>query len=327
MGSFYEGMRVVVFGGAGMIGSQLCGLLLRAGASRVVAVDDLSRGRLSNLNGLDVDFVRMDVTSGMIKEWLYGSDCVFNLTAKVTGMHYNRDHHAEMFYHNMLAQIKPLMFSVEIGVKRYLECSTVCVYPREMSFPVTEEEGHVGEPEPTNAGYGWAKRMGECFAEWVGTEYNIDVAITRFSNCFGPRDYWDPETSHVIPALISRILGNDEVVKVYGTGNQVREFLYSRDAALGAMKVMEYGVGRGPINIGNPRNRITIRGLAKLIQEAAGVSKPLSFDTSIPDGYPRRGSDITKLIALTGWQPETGLLEGLRKTIRWYAEHREIAGD
>jgi len=329
MNTFWAGKRCVVTGGAGMIGHQLCRLLVEAGAD-VVAVDNLSRGRMSNLNGIDCEFVYADLTNIHNCNAIKGADAVFNLAANVTGMHYNRLHHAEMFRSNMLLQMVPLWAAYMWNVPLFLQCSTVCVYPHDMSYPVAEMEGHHGSPEPTNAGYGWAKRMGEKFAVWVKqARPEMGIAITRFSNCFGPADYFDPETSHVIPALIRRTL-KDDVVKVYGTGNQVREFLYSEDAALGAMKVLEhYPVGQ-PVNIGNPDNRISVRDLAYEIQRVMlyhywiPQTKPLHFDTSIEDGYPRRGSHIARLRAATGWQPTTGLFEGLEKTIRWYLDNKEL---
>jgi len=313
---FYKGKKVAVIGGAGMIGSQLVELLIEEGAE-VTVVDDLSRGTTENIEGLHCKFVYADAASIRNLNRLRGVDAVFNLAAKVTGMHYNRNHHAEMFEKNMKLQIAPLEAAVMFGIPLFLQASTVCVYPADMCYPVFEEEGHVGEPEPTNAGYGWAKRMGERYAQWVAQEHDIKIGITRFSNVFGIRDNFDEETSHVIPALIKRTI-EDDVVKVYGTGEQIREFLYSRDAARGMMEVLEHYPEADPVNIGNPKNRVTIRELAQLIQEVLGVNKPLLFDTSIPDGYPRRGSNIERLIAHTWWQPETDLMEGLRRTVEWY---------
>jgi nucleoside-diphosphate-sugar epimerase len=326
MSDFWHGKRVAVLGGAGMIGSQLVALLVEAGAEVAVA-DDLSRGRMSNLNSIDCEFDYADLTDMHNLRSIRAKDAVFNLAARVTGMHYNRLHHGEMFYENMLLQTVPLKACIMWNVPLYLQCSTVCVYPRDMGFPVTEEEGHRGEPEPTNLGYGLAKRLGERYAQWVHQETGMGIGITRFSNCFGPRDYFDPKTSHVIPALIKRTF-EDDVVKVYGTGNQLREFLYAEDAAIGAMKVLEHYAVADPVNIGNPNNRITIRGLANLIQDLVfgpGIYKPLYFDTSIEDGYPRRGSAIEKLIKVTGWQPQTSLFDGLRETISWYQKNKDLA--
>jgi nucleoside-diphosphate-sugar epimerase len=312
-----------------MIGHQLVRLLVEAGAD-VVAVDDLSRGRMGNLSGIDCEFVYANLTNIDSCNAIKGADAVFNLAASVTGMHYNRLHHAEMFQGNMLLQMVPLWAAVMWNVPLFLQCSTVCVYPREMSYPVAELEGHHGSPEPTNAGYGWAKRMGERYAMWVKqARPEMGIAITRFSNCFGPADYFDHKTSHVIPALIRRTL-QDDVVKVYGTGNQVREFLYSEDAAIGAMKVLEYYSTGQPVNIGNPNNRISIRGLALEIQRVMlyhrwiPQTKALHFDTSIEDGYPRRGSHIARLRLATGWQPKTGLCGGLINTIQWYLDNKEL---
>lgn len=315
---FYAGMKVAVIGGAGMIGSHLVELLEGEGAD-VTVLDNLSRGRKQNLSETRCQFIYTDASVLTNLNALKGMNAVFNLAAKVTGMHYNRKHHAEMFYENIMLQTVPLRACIMWEVPLYLQSSTVCVYPHDMAYPVYEEEGHRGEPEPTNAGYGWAKRMGERYAQWVAQEYDIKIGITRLSNAFGPRDYFDEETSHVIPALIRRTI-EDDYVMVYGTGLQSREFLYAKDAAMGMMKVLEHYPRGYPVNIGSPANRITIEDLADLIQEIVGVKKPLYFDASIPDGYPRRGSRIDKLVAKAGWQPQTTLREGLRATVAWYLD-------
>lgn len=326
---FYTGKRVAVLGGAGMIGSQLVELLIEKEAE-VTAYDDFSRGRWQNLYGKGCDVQRIDIIEerqALLKAFRRSRyDVVFNLAAKVTGMHYNHDHHTRMFFDNMQLMMIPLSIAASCKVPLFLQASTVCVYPREMSFPVSEEEGHVGEPEPTNAGYGWAKRMGERLAQWVCQESDMKVGITRFSNVFGPRDYFDDETSHVIPALIKRTLSDEPHVTVYGSGKQVREFLYSRDAAMGAMKVLRHYPEADPVNIGNPYNRITINALAMAIGVIAGSCKPIVNVTNVyPEGYPKRGSDIGKLLKVTGWRPQTDLDEGLEEAIQWYKENREVA--
>lgn len=316
MSDFWQGKRVAVTGGAGMIGSQLVALLVEAGA-RVTVIDNLSRGRRENLAGLEYEFCYADLDNVFNCQAIVGQDAVFNLAARVAGMHYNRGHHAEMFRENLLLQIMPLWAAAMWRVPLFLQCSTVCVYPRDIPFPVTEEWGNIGEPEPTNLGYGLAKRMGEYYARVLHEEGKIKVAISRFSNCYGPRDYFDYGTSHVIPALIRRTL-EDEEVRVYGTGNQVREFLYSVDAAKGAMLLLEHYAEGKPVNIGTPNARISVGELAKLIQKVLGVEKPIFFDVSIPDGYPKRGCDCSLLEKVTGWCPKTGLVEGLSSTVEWY---------
>tara|TARA_Y100000310_G_scaffold328928_1_gene397892 strand:+ start:6791 stop:7780 length:990 start_codon:yes stop_codon:yes gene_type:complete len=316
--SFYTDKKVVVIGGAGMIGSFLTEQLVAEGAE-VTVVDNLSRGRAENLAAVTHAFSYNNATKLYELAMLKGKDIVFNLAAKVTGMHYNREHHAEMFAQNMLSQIVPLQAALMWEVPYFLQASTVCVYPREMSFPVSEEEGQQGEPEPTNAGYGWAKRMGERYAQWVAQEHDIEIAISRFSNVFGPRDYFDEETSHVIPALIKRTLEEDEV-EVYCIPGILREFLYVKDAARGLMELMEHYPEADPVNIGNRHNRVTIGQLAKLIQEVIGVEKPIKY-VGGEGGYPRRGSAPFKMINKCKWAPEPNLREGLEATVDWYRRH------
>jgi nucleoside-diphosphate-sugar epimerase len=184
-----------------MIGHQLVKLLCEEDA-QVTVLDDFSRGRRENLEGLPCGVVDQDACKTPFD--YAGKDAVFNMAAKVTGMHFNRHNHDEMFRHNMLLQTTPLHYAAMAGVPLFLQASTVCVYPHDMQYPVPEEEGHRGDPEPTNAGYGWAKRMGERYAQWMAEKHPIKVGITRFANCYGPSDYFDHETSHVIPALIRK---------------------------------------------------------------------------------------------------------------------------
>ena len=327
MDDFWRDKHVVVTGSHGLVGGFLIEHLVSAGAV-VTAIDDLSRGRpdrLRHIRGI-VMTARGDAAAQQALPLYRGADVVFNLAAKVTGMHYNREHHCEMFCENMRLQMLPLLHALRAGVKRFCQVSTVCVYPHDMPYPVPEDWGHRGEPEPTNAGYGWAKRMGERLAQWAAHEYGLEVAIVRPSNMYGPWDYFDEATSHVIPALIRRAVeSREDHLLVYGSGQQIREFLYADDGAVGMMKVTERYAAADPVNIGTGmETAISIADLAMLIQEvcaemgAIRAPRALRFDTSLPDGYPRRGTDISKLIRVTGWQPAMPLRDGLRHTIAWW---------
>lgn len=319
---YWKGKRALVTGGAGMIGHQLVGELLKAG-TQVTVLDNFSRGRRINLRPYAGQIGVRDADAGDLATLpLYqGMDVVFNLAARVTGMHYNRRHHSEMFWENIRLQCVPALLAAAAKVPVYHQSSTVCVYPRDMIYPAPESEGHRGDPEPTNEGYGWAKRIGEHAARWLSREHEgkVRVAITRYANCYGPSDYFDWETAHVIPALIRKCMEQDKVM-VFGSGRQLREFLYSLDAARGTMLLVERDTAGEPVNIG-PGVAISIKDLLGAIQAVLGTNKPAIYDTDIPEGYPRRCSDITRLQEIAGWTPTTSLEDGLRRTIDWYMQH------
>lgn len=320
--SDWAGKRVLVTGGAGMIGSHLVEALGARGAY-VTAADNLERGRRANVaTGDRVRFVEADLTDAAQARWAcLGQDAVFNLAAKVTSIDYNSTHHAEMFQRNMMLQLVPLEAARWANVKQFLQCSTVCVYPHAARLPTREEYANANDPEPTNAGYGYAKLLGERAAQWYAQEYGMEVAITRFANAYGPRDYFDLETSHVIPALIRKCLEHD-VVEVWGDGEQRREFLYAPDAADGMLRVMECYRAADPVNIGTGET-ISINDLLALIQYELGTDKPVVHIGGKPTGHRERLADNSKLKRVTGWTPPTGLTEGLRETIAWYQGQNE----
>jgi GDP-L-fucose synthase len=199
------------------------------------------------------------------------------------------------------------------------------VYPRHCAIPTPESEGFVGRPEPTNEGYGWAKRMEEFLGQAYADEFAMKVAIARPYNCYGPRDNFDPASSHVIPALIRKCLeARDEgcrEVACWGTGNATREFLFVEDCADALVLATERYDGADPVNIGSGFE-ISIRDLAHLIAELCGFEGTLRFDPSQPDGQPRRLLDVTRAASAFGFRANTDFRVGLRRTIDWYERHR-----
>src|SRR5712691_11108399 len=203
---FWNGRRVLVTGGAGFIGSHVVEYLVEDGA-RVTVADNLERGRLSNLDAIrnDIRVLQLDLrVPDHCIEACQSQEIVLNLAAKDTGIEYNRAHQREMFEQNMLLQQHPLHAAAACGVGRFLQTSTACIYPHDAQIPTPESEGTRGEPEPTNGGYGWAKRMGERLAEYYAQETGMEICIVRPFNAYGPRDYYDTKISHVIPALLKR---------------------------------------------------------------------------------------------------------------------------
>lgn len=318
---FWNQRKVCVTGGAGFVGSYLTELLVEDGAEVTVA-DTLERGSLSRIDSVkdSVRLVTADLSTPQgADEATKGQEVVLNLAAKVTGIEYNRFHHADMFSSNMRLATEVMESSARNGVGRLLVVSTACIYPHDARVPTPEQEGDRGTPEPTNEGYGWAKRMSESLGRYYHQEGAMEVAICRPFNMYGPRDHWDEATSHVIPALIKRILDGEDPVVVWGSGNQTRAFLHARDGAMGMKLIAETANTPEPINIGHDYE-VSIRRLGEMILEATGSDSTMQFDTSKPDGYPRRSADVALLREVTGWVPDTPLEQGLKEMIEEYGQ-------
>lgn len=315
MTDFWKGKRVIVTGGAGMVGVQLTRLLLEWGAN-VAVLDNLSRGHNYCLPG--AEYVVQDASDElMCCEVFQGADAVFNLAAEVAGVAFNQAHHVLMFRHNMRLLAAPLSAAVQTGVSRFLQVSSVCVYAPGYNDPAREENGHKGEPTPANAGYSWAKRMGERLARWYAQEKGLHTVIVRPSNIYGPYDYFD-ERGHVIPNLIKQVLNDKPYIEVHGDGQTYREFLYSADAASGMAFALAHGQPGEVYNLGtNGRTKVNTRHLLTLIEDIIGVKKERKPVSKGHTGDKERWSDCTKIEAL-GWKAETTLEDGLKSTIDWY---------
>ena len=317
--SYWKNKRVLVTGGAGFIGSYLTELLVEAGA-KVTVADDLSRGSRSRIQSV-LDQVRLRQEDLFdYKNCLnacQGQEVVLNLAAKVTGIEYNRFHMADMFESNMKLQMNVLHAAADCGVERFLQVSTACIYPHDAKVPTPESEGERGAPEPTNEGYGLAKLMGEKLAHYYTRETKTQVLIGRPFNAYGPRDHFDEKTSHVIPAIMKRILDGDNPVTIWGTGNQSRVFVHAKDLARGMMLIAEKAPAAQPINIGHDQE-ITIKELFALICKVLGKYPEARYDTSKPDGYPRRAADVTLLKKITGFVPSITPEEGIREMADWF---------
>ncbi|MDD5584061.1 MAG: NAD-dependent epimerase/dehydratase family protein [Candidatus Omnitrophica bacterium] len=322
--SYYKGKKVLVTGGCGFVGSYLTEFLVNDGALVTVA-DDLSRGTLSRVQTVEkkIKLLKLDLCDydNCLKA-CKNQEIVMNLAAKVTGIEYNRTHQADMFIANMILQQNVIRAAAASGVRRFLQVSTACIYPHDAHVPTPEHEGGRGTPEPTNAGYGWAKRMGEELAGYYAKESAMEVAIVRPFNAYGLRDHFDEGSSHVVPALIKRVLDGDDPVVVWGTGNQSRVFVHAKDIAQGMKIVTEKYAKADAVNLGHDQE-ITIRDLLELILKITGKHPRIIFDTSRPDGYPRRGADTTKLRKISGgWIPQTPLEEGVREMIEWFKANK-----
>lgn len=319
--NFWKNKKVLVTGGAGFIGSRVVEKLVERGA-QVSVLDNFQTGKKSNLSKVkdSVKIIKGDCRSD---NDAYAAckniDIVMNLAARVEGIEFNKTHQATMMSENMLTGAVMIEAARKAKVERFLVVSSACVYPRDCSVPTRESEGFLGEPEPANGGYGWAKRMNEKLGKYYAQEFGMKVGIVRPYNCYGPRDHFKPQPTHVVPALITRVFNGENPVKVWGSGKQTRAFLHVDDLAEGMILGIEKYPVPDPVNLGTDEE-ISIKGLVEKIIELSGKGLKTEFDTTKPDGSMRRNSDNSKAKEKIGFTANTSLEEGLKKTIQWYQE-------
>ncbi len=322
---FWKNRRVLVTGGTGFIGSYVVERLVRMGAS-VRVLDRLPEGSIRNIPHLarDVRFIDGDCTDlEVVTSACSGQDVVMNLAAHVGGIEYNRTHQGLLLKDNLGIATTVIEGARRASVERFLVVSSACVYPHDSIVPTPESEGDRSNPEETNGGYGWAKRMAEKIGQYYASEYGMKVGIVRPYNAYGPRDHFGPENSHVIPSLLERILSDENPLVVWGSGNQTRAFLYVEDLADGMIRAIETYPVADPVNLGTDEE-ISIRALVEKISRYTKKNPKLVFDTSKPDGSPRRNSDNTKAKEKLKFVPSVSLDQGLQQTIDWYVSHRGV---
>ncbi len=321
--AFFKDRIVAVTGGTGFVGSHVVEQLLSLGANPVVL------SRTAEPRFLQHCIPRIEVRQCDLESYestrkaLEGASVVLNLAAKVAGLEYNSKHHASIFHQNMQMFLNAIKAAQKLKVDRFLVTSSACVYPRFCSIPTPEEEGFVGEPEPTNSGYGWAKRMQEYLAVQYACEFGLSVSIARPYNAYGPRDNFDPASSHVIPALIRKAFKSvDDSLNVWGDGSHSRSFLYVDDFARGLLEVAARYPKADPVNLGN-QEETTIRELATriadLVSEIRGKPIQPRFEPAGLTGQPRRCCDTSKADRVLGFRAKIGLMEGLKRTVEWFA--------
>jgi GDP-L-fucose synthase len=248
-------------------------------------------------------------------------DIVFGLAARVAGIQYNQSHSADMFYVNSQIGLNMLEASRQADVERYLVVSSACVYPRDCSIPTPESEGFIVDPEPTNWGYGWAKRFLEVQAKAYASQYGMKIGIVRPYNTYGPRDHFSLEEAHVIPALIRRIVAGEDPLTVWGSGKQTRSFVYVTDLVRGMLLAVEKYSVPDAINVGSGEE-VTIKELVQIISHEAGRKPVVLFDPTKPEGQLRRQPDLRKAKEILGFEHETSIEDGIRETVRWYLRER-----
>lgn len=321
---YWRGKRVVVSGGSGFIGSHVVERLLPLASSIVVPTRQEGVPRHLSAVADQLELRRGDLREeSFAREVMRGADAALLLAATVGGIHWNIAHPGSVFRDNMRAFLGSLEGARLEGVGRVLVTSSACVYPRFCAIPTPESEGFRDRPEETNEGYGWVKRMEEFLGAAYGREFGMSIAVARPYNAYGPRDDFEPESCHVIPALIRKACDpHTDRLWVWGSGQQSRSFLYVTDFADGLIRICERAPDAEPTNVGADVET-TIGELAAAIVELSGTGKELVFDTSKPEGQPRRHCDTTRLQELYDFRARVSFEDGLRETIRYFREEIE----
>jgi len=319
MGNFWKGKKVLVTGGTGFIGSYVCELLLNYGAD----ITTISKsGKYDNLAHIvkEIKIIRADLRDfERTVELTKKQEIILNLASKVAGIHFNLYHPVEMFYENVAIARNVLEAACRNGAERFLAVSSACVYSRKAKIPNVEPDGFNDDPEPSNLGYGWSKRVNELLGRFYTQEYGMKIAIVRPFNAYGPRDNFDLESSHVIPGLITRIYSGENPLAVWGSGNQTRSFIYVSDIAKGLIAATEKYAGTDPINIA-ANEEISIGNLARMIIKFSGKKTKIFFDKSKPEGQFRRSGDTKKALKELNFKAEIKLTDGIKKTLQWYEQ-------
>ena len=309
--NFWSGKNVLVTGGAGFLGSRLVHMLNGRGPRNVVVP-----------RSSECDLRQREDCRNVIQ----GMDVVIHLAAQVGGIGLNRELPGELFYSNLMMGTQLLEEARLAGVEKFVGVGTICSYPKHTPTPFVEADLWKGYPEETNAPYGLAKLMLLVQGQAYRDQYGFRAIYLMPTNLYGPGDNFQPRSSHVIPALIKKVMdaidNGDEEVMVWGTGNATRDFLYVDDAAAGILKATERYDGREPLNLGSG-TEISIRALAELIVEGCGFEGRLSWDPSKPDGQPRRIIDSTRAHDEFDFIANTGFRRGLSETIQWYSRYRQ----
>jgi GDP-L-fucose synthase len=318
--SFWKGKKVVLAGGAGFIGSHVTDLLIERGA-QVTIVDRPVIGFPKNLEHVkhDIEFVPTDLFDLTdVRAACHGQEIIFCLAARTGSIDFNKRHPGVVFHDSVRMSLNMLEAARLEELERSLVVSSSCVYPQDAPEPTPESAGFLGDPEGANFGYGWAKRVAEIQARTYAEEFGMNIAIARPYNGYGPRDHFDPAISHVVAALIKRVVDGDDPVVVWGDGEQIRTFLYVKDFARGLIEACEKYAVCDPLNIGSSEET-RIKDLAEMIVRLSGRRPSLRFDSSKPGGQPRRTCDTTKAKEKIGFEAKYTLEAGLRETIEWYA--------
>ncbi len=314
MSEFFKTRRICVTGGAGFLGSYITGKLEERGCKNILVptIEEYNLVRLEDINKM-YDNMRPDV--------------VIHLAAVVGGIGANREHPGKFFYENLMMGVQLIEQARLRGIEKFVAIGTVCAYPKFTPVPFKEEDIWNGYPEETNAPYGLAKKMLLVQSQAYRAEYGYNSIFLLPVNLYGPRDNFDPASSHVIPALIKKCVdaigSGSDYIQCWGTGKASREFIYAADAAEGILLAAERYNGSEAVNIGSGFE-ITIKDLVEKIAFLAGFEGEIRWDPSKPDGQPRRCLNTSKARELFGFEAQTSFDEGLKATIEWYRQKRAV---
>ncbi len=306
--AYWKDKRVCVTGGAGFLGSFVCEKLAARGAKEIF-VPKIE----------DYDLVQKDSINQMLDD--SRPDVIIHLAAQVGGIGANLLHPADFFYDNLMMGVQLIHESYLRGIQKFVALGTICAYPKFTPLPFAEENIWNGYPEETNAPYGLAKKMLLVQSQAYRQQYGFNSIFLLPVNLYGPRDNFRPESSHVIPALIKKCVeardNNAPSIEVWGDGSPTREFLYVEDAAEGILLATEKYEKSEPVNLGSGME-ISIKDLVTLIARLTGFKGELVWDTSKPNGQPRRQLSVERAKREFGFEAKVTFEEGLRRTIEWY---------
>lgn len=310
---FWQGKRVCITGGAGFLGSFVTSRLRERGAGEIF-IPTIEK----------YDLVQPDSIRQMLDD--SKPDIIIHLAAQVGGIGANREHPAEFFYNNLMMGVQLMHEAWLRGVEKFVALGTICAYPKFTPVPFKEEDLWNGYPEETNAPYGLAKKMLLVQSQSYRQQYGFNSIFLMPVNLYGPRDNFNPESSHVIPALIKKCIeavqSGSDTIEVWGDGSPTREFLYVEDAAEGILLAAEKYNDSEPVNLGSSME-ISIKDLVELIAKLTGFNGRIVWDTSKPNGQPRRRLNVERAEREFGFKAKIDFEEGLRRTIEWYKEQVE----
>lgn len=312
MSNFWSNKRITVTGGAGFLGSHITEALKRRGVSEEQIF--VPRSRDCDLR----EFANCQYAVG-------GKDVVIHLAARVGGIGFLKERPGEVFYDNIIMGSQVMEAARQAGVKKFVAVGTSCAYPKLTPVPFREEDFWAGYPEAVSAPYGLAKKMLLVQAQAYRAQYGFDAVFLLPANLYGPGDNFDPASSHVVPALIKKIVeakrDGRNFVEVWGTGNATRDFLYAPDAAAGIIRAAEHYNGPEPVNLGSGQE-LSIRHIVDVIADIVGYHGEIRWDPTKPDGQPRRSLDTRWAKEDFGFVAATPIGEGLRRTIEWYQSEK-----
>jgi GDP-L-fucose synthase len=314
LSDFFKNKRICVTGGAGFLGSYVIEKLKQRGCENILVptIEEYDLTKLEDINRV-YESMRPDV--------------VIHLAAVVGGIGANREHPGKFFYENLMMGVQLIEQGRQRGIEKFVAIGTVCAYPKFTPVPFKEEDIWNGYPEETNAPYGLAKKMLLVQSQAYRAEYGFNSIFLLPVNLYGPGDNFNPSSSHVIPALIKKCVdaidSGDDYIQCWGTGKASREFIYADDAAEGILLATERYNDSDAVNIGSG-SEIIIKDLIEKIALLTGFKGEIRWDASKPDGQPRRCLDTSKAKKLFGFEAKTSFDEGLKATIEWYRQTRDM---